>query len=181
MSIQCIDIINLLRYNKIMKTEQLQIRVSPEAKSTIRKRAQAANMDMSEWILSILFPPASREFQSLVAEVAKQRQSSNRFYAFAALSDFLHGLEPETLAQAVSDKAETELDEFIFNYIAAMVELACHQKKISPPTWIQEAQGLSQPYFGSSLLSLRLYLMTHSPVPFKKRNIFIDSSVGDRL
>jgi hypothetical protein len=165
-----------------MKTEQLQIRVSPEAKSTIRKRAQAANMDMSEWILSVLFPPAAREFQSLVAEVAKQKQSSNRFYAFAALSDLLHGLEPDTLAQAVADRIEIERrDEFIFIYIAAMVELACHQKKINPPTWIQEAQGLSQPYFGSSLLSLRLYLMTHSPVPFKKRNIFIDSSVGDRL
>ncbi len=164
-----------------MKTEQLQIRVSPEAKAAIKKRAEAANMDMSEWILAALFPQASREFQQLVSEVSKQGQSSNRFYAFAALSDFLHGLDPGQLNQAISEQPVTVLNEFGYNYIAAMVELACHQKKISPPTWIQNAKGLSEPYFGSSLLSLRLYLLKNAPIPFKKRNIFIDSSVGDRL
>lgn len=180
-SIQRIGINNLFFYNKIMKTEQLQIRVSPEVKWSIRKRADAAHIDMSEWILAVLFPPAAREFQKLVADVAKQGHSSNRFYAFAALSDFLNELEPENLAQAIAEKPEMKLDEFVFNYIAAMVELTCHQKKICQPEWLQEAIGLRQPYFGSSLPSLRFYLLTHSPIPFKKRNIFVDSSVGDRI
>jgi hypothetical protein len=35
--------------------------------------------------------------------------------------------------------------------------------------------------FGSELQSLRLYLLTHSPPPFRARNIFIDSSLGDRI
>ena len=180
MSIQRIDKLFLFLYNKIMKTEQLQIRVSPEVKLAIRKRAQAANMEMSEWILDVLFPKATREFQHLVADVAKQKPPK-RFYAFAALNDFLHGLEPETLAQAIADRIEIKLDAFAFNYIAAMVELACHQKKIPPPVWVEEAEGLSKPYFGSTMLSLRFYLLINAPVPFKKRNIFIDSSIGDRL
>lgn len=168
-------------YNKGMKTEQLQIRVSSEIKANIRKRARAANMDMSEWVLAALFPPVALEFQDLCAEIAKQGQSPNRFCVFAALSDFLQRLDSDELPRAVQDSPEAKLDEFSFNYVAAMVELACHRKKIKPATWLHDAEGLSEPYFGSSLLSLRFYLLAHALVPFKKRNIFIDSSVGDRL
>jgi hypothetical protein len=35
--------------------------------------------------------------------------------------------------------------------------------------------------FGSDLQNLRLYLLTHSPPPFRRRNIFIDSTLGDRV
>jgi len=31
------------------------------------------------------------------------------------------------------------------------------------------------------LLGLRLHLLTHSPAPFRRRNIFIDASVGARV
>lgn len=164
-----------------MKTEQLQIRISPEIKASIRKRARAANMDMSEWVLAALFPPVTHEFQDLCAEIAKQEQSSNRFCAFAALNDFLQHLDSNELARAILDPPEAKLDEFGFNYIAAMVEHACNRKKIKPAVWVHDAEGLSEPYFGSPLLSLRLYLLTHALIPFRKRNIFIDSSIGDRL
>jgi hypothetical protein len=40
---------------------------------------------------------------------------------------------------------------------------------------------LADPFFGSELRSLRHYLLTHSPAPFRSRNIFIDSTVGDRI
>jgi hypothetical protein len=35
--------------------------------------------------------------------------------------------------------------------------------------------------FCSSLQSLRMHLLTHSPPPFRRRNIFIDSSLGQRV
>jgi hypothetical protein len=35
--------------------------------------------------------------------------------------------------------------------------------------------------FGSTLVSLRLYLLTHSPPPFRRRNIFIDATVGSSV
>jgi hypothetical protein len=40
---------------------------------------------------------------------------------------------------------------------------------------------LTEPVFGSELQSLRLYLLTHSPPPFRARNIFIDATLGDRV
>lgn len=180
MSIRCIDANYLMLHYRDMKTEQLQIRVSAAIKAKIRKRARAANMDMSEWVLAALFPPLAFEFQNLCAEIAKQGQSSDRFCVFAALSDFLQRLDSEELARATIDRPDAKLDEFSFNYVAAMVELACHQKKTKPSAWLLEAVGLKEPYFGSPLLSLRLYLLSHALIPFKKRNIFIDSSIGDR-
>jgi hypothetical protein len=40
---------------------------------------------------------------------------------------------------------------------------------------------LEEPAFGTALQSLRLHLLTHSPPPFRLRNIFIDSSLGQRV
>jgi hypothetical protein len=40
---------------------------------------------------------------------------------------------------------------------------------------------LPQPVFGSELKALRLHLLTNSPPAFRRRNIFIDATLGDRV
>jgi hypothetical protein len=40
---------------------------------------------------------------------------------------------------------------------------------------------LAEPVFASSLQSLRLHLLVLSPAPFRRRNIFIDSTLGARI
>lgn len=67
------------------------------------------------------------------------------------------------------------------NYIAAMVESACARCAIDVPTWTGQIAPLASPYFGSQLESLRLYLLTHSPPAFRRRNIFIDASIGAQV
>ena len=67
------------------------------------------------------------------------------------------------------------------NYIAAMVEYTASKKGIQPPSWTAEIEALDQPVFGSDLMSLRLYLLTHSSPCFRNRNIFVDASVGERV
>ncbi len=62
-----------------------------------------------------------------------------------------------------------------------MVEYACAQRDVAPPAWTRAVAPLTEPVFGSALMSLRLYLLTHSPAPFRRRNIFIDASVGSRV
>jgi hypothetical protein len=37
------------------------------------------------------------------------------------------------------------------------------------------------PAFGSSLASLRLHLLTRAPVALRRRNLFADASVDDRV
>jgi len=73
------------------------------------------------------------------------------------------------------------LAPFLRNYIAAMVEYACAKRAVAVPAWVRSIPPLAEPVFGSDLQSLRLYLLTHSPPPFRGRNIFIDATLGDRV
>jgi hypothetical protein len=74
------------------------------------------------------------------------------------------------------------LTPYLRNYVAAMVELTAHQRDVPPPAWVRGVEPLeTAPHFATPLASLRLHLLRAAPVPFKRRNIFIDSSIGDRV
>jgi hypothetical protein len=62
-----------------------------------------------------------------------------------------------------------------------MIELACQRAGIRAPAWTESVRPLPQPVFGAPLESLRLHLLTHAPPPFRRRNIFVDASIGDRV
>ena len=79
------------------------------------------------------------------------------------------------------ERSVSETERVVVVVVVAMVEVAAHQKGIQVPTWTQEIAPLPQPYFGSSFKNLQLYLLAHSPVPFRRRNIFIDATIGERI
>jgi hypothetical protein len=62
-----------------------------------------------------------------------------------------------------------------------MVEYACQKRGVSVPAWVHAIEPLTEPVFASALQTLRLHLLTHSPPPYRRRNLFIDSSLGDRV
>lgn len=72
-------------------------------------------------------------------------------------------------------------DPYLANYVAAMVELAAHIRGVVPPAWTSGIQPLSQPVFAVPWQSLRAHLLLESPVPFRRRNIFINASIGGRV
>jgi len=72
-------------------------------------------------------------------------------------------------------------DPYRLNYVTAMVELAAHRAGIAPPLWTADVEPLSRPVFIDPSINLRAHLLTASPPPFRRRNIFIDSSLGDRV
>ena len=72
-------------------------------------------------------------------------------------------------------------DPYLANYVAAMVELAAHIKGTHPPAWTSTIEPLADPVFAVPWQSLRAHLLLESPVPFRRRNIFIDSSIGARV
>jgi hypothetical protein len=103
-------------------------------------------------------------------------------FALAELNDLLSGLTPGELGGAVEQADLTGLTPYLRNYVAAMVELAAHQRDVSPPAWVRDVEPLETiPHFATPLAALRLHLLRAAPVPFKRRNIFIDSSIGDRV
>ena len=160
------------------KTEQLQIRVSAAEKRAIKEKARRAGMNMSDWVLSQVLPSAQSKFQALVAELAS---SDAPGHAFADLLDLLDALSAEEFEQAVAEPPAVALDAYWQNYVAATIEHTAGLKHVKPPAWTAEVPPLAEPHFGSSLESLRLHLLVHSPPAFSQRNIFIDSNVGDRV
>lgn len=103
-------------------------------------------------------------------------------FVLAELNDLLSGLTSEELCGAVEHADLTGLTPYFRNYVAAMVELAAHRRDVPPPAWVRGVEPMEmEPHFATPLVSLRLHLLRASPVPFKRRNIFIDSSIGDRV
>ena len=160
------------------KTQQLQIRVSPLEKSAIRRQAERAGQDVSTYVLARVLPMGKSRFGEIVLGLADADQY--RFW-LAELSDLLADLAPVEFADTLRTGDLAALSPFLQNYVAAMVEHAAYQKAVEPPTWTREVEPLEEPYFATPLASLRVHLLTAAPVVFKRRNLFVDSSVGDRV
>lgn len=101
-------------------------------------------------------------------------------FALAELNAWLAGLGAGELREALASPP-AGLTPYLANYVAAMTEVACARTGVAAPSWTGAIGPLDEPVFGSELMSLRLYLLTHSPAPFRRRNIFIDASVGSRV
>ena len=158
------------------KSGQLQIRVSPAQKAAIGRAARRAGLDMSAYVLARLLPAPARRFQELTGACADSRDAR---FALAELNAWLASLAAGELQEAVASPPP-RLTPYLANYVAAMTEYACAKNGVAPPSWTRATAPLAEPAFGSTLMSLRLYLLTHSPPPFRRRNIFIDSGVGTR-
>jgi uncharacterized protein (DUF1778 family) len=160
------------------KLAQLQIRVSDAEKDAIRAAAKRAGLDMSTYVLSRVLSLPAQEFQKAVNRLSGPVRAS---FVLADINMLLSKLTATELRDAVANAPELELSRFLANYVSAMVETACARHGIRVPRWTRKVPPLDAPAFGSELKSLRLHLLTRSPAAFRRRNIFIDSSVGDRV
>jgi len=159
------------------KSAQLQLRVSPAEKAAIRRAARRAGMEMSAYVLARVLPAPAREFRELTEACADPEAAR---FALAELGAWLASLGAAELREAVASPPPA-LTPYLANYVAAMVEYAAAQRGVAPPAWTAAVAPLAEPVFGSALMSLRLHLLTNSPPPFRRRNIFIDSSVGSAV
>jgi hypothetical protein len=160
------------------KTAQLQIRVTPEQKAVLKRDAAAAGRDVSGYVLSRLVPPERDRFAAILG--ALESDADWRF-ALAELNDFLHACAPGAFGEAVGHADLAGVSPFLANYVAAMVEQAAHQKGVAPPGWTHDVAPLATPWFATPLPGLRMHLLRSAPVPFKRRNIFVDAGVGARV
>ena len=160
------------------RSSQLQVRVTPEQKEALRRLARRAGQDMSSYVLSRALPDAKVQLAGLLDALRGDEQPG---FVLAAVNDLLSGLASAELRATVEHAELTGLPPFLRNYVAAMVELAAHRLHAPPPPWVHDVEPLDAPHFATSLPGLRLHLLRSAPVPFKRRNIFIDSSLGDRV
>lgn len=160
------------------RSSQLQIRVSHEQKEALKRLARQAGQDMSAYVLSRALPDTKLRFAELLEAL---RSDAEPGFPLAELNDLLSSLGPGELRSTVEHADLSGLTPYLRNYLAAMVELTAHEAEVPPPAWVREVEALDAPHFATPLASLRLHLLRVTPIPFKRRNIFIDSSIGDRV
>jgi len=160
------------------KSTQLQIRVSPQEKAAIARYARLANLGISEWVLHKILPSSQQAFGELLSQL---NDAPNPKYIFAEIHDLLQKAGGDEFELMTAQPPQKVLSPYLANYIAAMVEYAGVKKGRTAPAWTRNIEPLQQPVFGSDLESLKLHLLTHSPPPFRRRNIFIDATVGERV
>jgi hypothetical protein len=160
------------------KLGQLQIRVSAREKAAIQTAARRAGMDMSAYVLARVLPESGSRSRALLD---RMNSPATRKLALAEFSSWLNELSGMELAEAVDFQLAESLPPEVRNYVAAMVELACARQRIAVPAWTRDVAPLREPHFASTLLGLRLHLLRHSPPPFRRRNLFVDTSVGGQV
>lgn len=160
------------------KTSQLQVRVTPAQKRTLKLLAKRDGMDVSNWVLRRIFPDESLEFQRRTEALALRAEPR---IALAELADYLGSLPPGAFARAVAEEPRARLEAGILNYLAGAIELALTRRGLQLPAWTARVPHPPDPVFGSQLGAVRLHLLTHTPVAFRRRNLFIDASIDDRV
>lgn len=156
----------------------MQIRVTPAEKAALRRLAENAGQDVSTFVLSRSLPSARLRFHELLRAL---RNEDQRGFVISELDDFLTGLPGTAFPDAVAEADLSSHSPFVANYVAAMVEQAAGQKNCSPPRWTMAIDALDEPWFATDLKSLRPWLLAASPVPFRRRNLFVDAGVGSRV
>jgi hypothetical protein len=160
------------------KTRQLQIRVSPREKASLERLARRAGQSVSSYVLARALPPERLRFAEILRALREEDQHP---FALSELNDFLARLTPIEFQDAVGDVELEGLAPRVGNYVAAMVEHAASRIDVDPPSWTADVDPLEEPWFPVGFPRLRSYLLRVAPVAFKRRNIFVDSTVGDRV
>ena len=123
-------------------------------------------------------PESAQRFERILSDL---RESEDERFALAELSDLLADLPAGEFGRAVAGGLPTGLSPLLQNLVAAMVEHAAARNRTAPPPWARTVPPLESPWFATDLEKLRAHLLRVSPTAFRRRNLFVDATLGDRV
>lgn len=136
---------------------------------------------MSEYVLARALPAGQERFAALVRALG---DSDDARSVLAELNDVLSDATPTELTEMTASLDAAALERLTpvhANYLAAMVEQANACAAVPTPAWTARIRPLERPHFATDLAKLRLHLLRAAPVPFKRRNLFVDAAIGARV
>jgi hypothetical protein len=67
-------------------------------------------------------------------------------------------------------------------YLAAVAETLCREAGLTPPAWTEKSEYfLPEPWFAGGLENLKAILLVESPIPFRRRNLFVSENAMTRV
>ena len=126
-------------------------------------------------------------------EISRQWRTATREQRplpMTLLGDFLDDFRLR--ARTSEEKAELVDEEPIWTrdgqcadsnaYLAAVVESLCREVGMRPPAWTEKRRYfLRRPWFAGGLENLKAVLLVESPVPFRRRNLFVSANAMVRV
>lgn len=89
--------------------------------------------------------------------------------------DFLHEFNASPSETALKEEPYP-LDKIKSAYLAAVSEQLAYQNDFSIPEWVyKDEYFLEEPFFAGSTEGLKPLLIMESPVPFRRRGIFVSA------
>jgi len=114
-------------------------------------------------------------FARLTYAVARAERIS---YPLPELNDLLTAATGEEVLRLPSPEIDGACR---LNYVTAMVEVAAHRAGVVPPDWALTVEPCHFRYSWILRCACARTCFCLSPPPFCRRNIFIDSTLGDRV
>jgi hypothetical protein len=66
-------------------------------------------------------------------------------------------------------------------YLAAVAETLSREAGLAPPDWSEKSEYfLPEPWFAGGLENLKVILLVESPIPFRRRNLFVSENAMSR-
>lgn len=149
------------------RTSQLQIRVSPEQKATLKRLAAHAGLSVSAYVLAQSIPSEGRALESAIADLRAGTPG-----AVPVLRRQVEAIPPQELGDRLGSVDVSDLGALAQNQFAALVEEVAREAGAEPPRWTATIPALDAPHFRWPLRSLRPYQLRSSPIVLKRRNIF---------
>lgn len=158
------------------KDTYLQIRLSKHEKELIVKAAGANGVNISKWIMQRIMIDKRSQFQSICLKMSKD--ITNKSFYLSDLNDYLTNLSANEFLIALDTRPNVKLSISDWNIIVAMIDYAAYKKRAKSPDWLNDVEPLQHPLFATELTTVRQYLLITSPIAFRRRNIFVDTSIG---
>ena len=84
------------------------------------------------------------------------------------VDDVRHAKNPKAFAGPFHSR-----DEKLNALVAAVVESLCAELRLAPPAWVEKTPASREPWFVSGLQNLKAIALVESPLPFRRRKIFV--------
>jgi transcriptional regulator with XRE-family HTH domain len=90
-------------------------------------------------------------------------------HLFDFVDAFRRTRDPELVRMPIPALGEERLAALL----TSTVEALCGEALLPEPGWCQAVPGLSEPWFVSGMENLKPSALAESPVPFRRRNVFV--------
>jgi Antitoxin ParD len=161
----------------LVKTSQLQIRVTPQQKEALRRLAHLAGQSVSSYVLAQALPPAHEDFSAAVRDLTRAGDDSRA--AARTLWTLLCDTPADDLDTLAAHQPQAGASPVATNLVAALFEQAAYDKGVElSNSWTRDIPPLERPHFTWALQSLRPHQIRVTPTAFKRRNLFFDPASG---